>query len=123
MICLDTNYLIMGVSEASAEALELSAWREAEEQLITPMPAWFEFLCGPITEAQAAVMRAFLVQIAPFGEREAKASAQLFNSIDRKRQHRIDAMIAGTAVAAGARLATNNRADFEPFVPHGLQLV
>jgi len=34
-----------------------------------------------------------------------------------------NAMIAGTAIAAGARLATNNRDDFEPFITHGLKLV
>lgn len=122
MICLDTNYLIMGIAEGSAEAAQLSAWRQAGEPLITPMPAWFEFLCGPISGPQEAVIRAFLLKITPFGEREAKVSARLFNSIERKRQHRIDAMIAGTALAAGARLATNNRIDFKPFLPHGLQL-
>jgi predicted nucleic acid-binding protein len=36
---------------------------------------------------------------------------------------RIDAMIAATAIVAGAELATNNRADFNAFVPHGLKLV
>jgi len=32
-------------------------------------------------------------------------------------------MIAGTAITAWARLATQNRADFKPFVAHGLLLV
>ncbi|MCC5808589.1 MAG: hypothetical protein JJU00_19840 [Opitutales bacterium] len=32
-------------------------------------------------------------------------------------------MIAATATVAGARLATNNRADFLPFVSHGLTLI
>jgi predicted nucleic acid-binding protein len=31
-------------------------------------------------------------------------------------------MIAGTALAAGATLATNNQSDFAAFIPHGLTL-
>lgn len=123
MICLDTNYLIRGVSEGSGEAAELIEWIEAGETLITPMPAWFEFICGPVTEDQKTTMRAFITGIIPFAEAEAVEAARLFNAIKRKRSHRVDAMIAGTATAAGARLATNNRPDFEPFVAHGLTLV
>jgi DNA (cytosine-5)-methyltransferase 1 len=41
----------------------------------------------------------------------------------RKRHLRVDAMIAGTATAVGARMATGNRSDFEPFTKHGLTLV
>lgn len=123
MICLDTNYLIRGVSKNTAEAGELVAWIEAGETLITPMPAWFEFICGPVTEDQKTTMRAFLTGIIPFAEAEAVEAARLFNSIQRKRSHRVDAMIAGTAITAKARLATNNRADFKPFAAHGLQLL
>jgi predicted nucleic acid-binding protein len=36
---------------------------------------------------------------------------------------RIDAMIAATAILAGARLATLDKGDFKVFVPHGLKLV
>ena len=122
MICLDTNYLIRGVTVGTEEAAELVAWVEAGEILITPMPAWFEFICGPVTDEQMETMRAFLTTIVPFGEAEAMEAARLFNAIDRKRSLRVDSMIAGTASAAKARLATMNRADFEPFVPHGLQL-
>ena len=123
MICLDTNYLIRGVSEGTAEADELVAWFKAGETLITPMPAWFEFICGPITQDQQTTMRAFLTKIVPFAEAEAVEAARLFNAIKRKRPLRVDAMIAGTAVTAKARLATCNRADFAPFAAHGLKFI
>lgn len=122
MICLDTNYLIRGVTAGTEEAAELVVWIEAGEILITAMPAWFEFICGPVTGEQMETMRAFLTTIVPFGEAEAMEAARLFNAIDRKRSLRVDSMIAGTASAAKARLATMNRDDFEPFVPYGLQL-
>jgi predicted nucleic acid-binding protein len=32
-------------------------------------------------------------------------------------------MIAGTAIVANARLATNNRTDFKPFAAQGLKLI
>jgi predicted nucleic acid-binding protein len=123
MICLDTNYLIRGVSEGTAEADELVAWFKAGETLITPMPAWFEFICGPITQDQQTTMRAFLTKIVPFAEAEAVEAARLFNAIKRKRSLRVDAMIAGTAITAKARLATCKRADFAPFAAHGLKFI
>lgn len=123
MICLDTNYLIRGVSEGTAEAGELIAWIEAGETLLTAMPAWFEFLCGPVTGEQTTTMRAFLTEIVPFAEPEAAEAARLFNAVNRSRRLRVDTMIAGTAITAGASLATNNRDDFQPFVAHGLQLL
>ena len=123
MICLDTNYLIRGVAEGTEEAAALVAWIKAGETLVTPMPAWFEFICGPVTEDQKTTMRAFLTAIIPFAEAEATEAARLFNASKRNRALRVDAMIAGTAIAARARLATQNRADFKPFTAHGLTLV
>ncbi len=123
MICLDTNYLIRGLAAATSESEELSAWYEEGEQLITAMPAWFEFICGPVTDMQEATARAFLTSIVPFGEREAIEAARLFNAISRNRKYSVDAMIAATAIVAKAHLATNNRKDFLPFVPHGLILL
>jgi predicted nucleic acid-binding protein len=123
MICLDTNYLINGVAAGTPEAGELVAWTQAGELLITPMPAWFEFLCGPVSPAQISTMRAFLHRIVIFDEPQAKEAARLFNAVHRKRSLRVDAMIAGTAVVAGAVLATSTRADFEPFVAHGVRLL
>jgi len=98
-------------------------WFSAGEALVASMPAWFEFLCGPVTDAQVETVRAFLAEIIPFAEREAVEAARLFNAAGRKRALRVDAMIAGTAIAADAKLATTNRDDFTPFVPYGLQLL
>lgn len=122
MICLDTSYLIRGLVAASSEAEELLAWYRSGEDLVTPMPAWYEFLCGPVTAAQTSTLRAFLKEIIPFDQSQATEAARLFNAVNRRRGLRVDAMIAGTATVAGARLATNNRVDFLNFAPHGLQL-
>ncbi len=123
MICLDTNYLILGLVEDSAEAQALIAWTQVGESLITPMPAWYEFICGPVSDTQICTMRAFIDDIVVFGESEAEEAARLFNVTGRRRHLRVDAMIAGTATVARARLATNNRTDFSSFVPHGLRLI
>ena len=122
VVCLDTNYLILGLVAESAEARELVDWSVSGVPLITPMPAWFEFLCGPATPEQVAAMRAFVTEVVAFAAPQAEEAARLFDAAGRRRSRRVDAMIAGTAVAAGARLATGNRSNFEPFVAHGLEL-
>lgn len=122
MICLDTNYLILGLVSGSRECEALIRWAQAGEQMITAMPAWYEFLCGPVTEAQVTAIRSFLHDVIPFDEPQTRAAARLFNAAGRKRTLRVDAMIAATAIVADAQLATNNRADFGVFVPHGLKL-
>jgi predicted nucleic acid-binding protein len=86
------------------------------------MPAWYEFLSGPVTGPQVDAMRAFLDQIIPFDQPQALEAAHLFNAAGRKRSLRVDATIPATALVAGAHLATNNRADFDAFMPHGLRL-
>ena len=123
MTCLDTNYLISGLVAGTSEAAELSRWYQEGEQLIVPMPAWYEFICGPVTEEQEETARAFVTSIVPFDEREAREAARLFNAIGRSRKYSVDAMIAATAIVAKAILATSNRKDFLPFVPHGLVLL
>lgn len=123
MICLDTNYLIRGISQGTSEASQLVAWAQAGETLVTPMPAWYEFLCGPVTPIQITTLRAFLREIVIFDETQATEAARLFNAVGRNRRLRVDAMIAGTVTSLSARLATNNQADFEPFLAHGLQLI
>jgi predicted nucleic acid-binding protein len=123
MICLDTNYLIRGVAINTLEAADLTTWFRAGEVIVTAMPAWFEFLCGPVTDDQVSTMQSFLAGIIPFAEREAAQAARLFNAMQRKRSHRVDAMIAASAMVADARLATSNHVHFAPFVAHGLQLI
>jgi len=123
MICLDTNYLIRCVEFGSDEAEQIKAWFRSGETLVTPMPAWFEFICGPLTRAQEEIARAFLSEILPFSEPQAVASARIFNATGRKRRLRVDAMIAGTAIVAQAQLATANHDDFTPFLAHGLELI
>ena len=122
MICLDTNYLILGLSAGTREAQQLIVWSQAGEVLITPTIAWFEFVCGPVTAVQINTMRGFLRDIVVFGEPQVVEAARLFNAVGRKRTLRVDAMVAGSAVVARARLATNNRKHFATFAPHGLEL-
>ncbi len=122
MICLDTNYLILGVTPGTRESSQLIAWAQAGEIMVAPAIVWYEFLCGPVTSAQIEVMRAFLREIVPFGEVEAKEGARLFNAVKRNRHLRVDAMIAGTAISLQCSLATNNHADFELFEADGLKL-
>ena len=121
MICLDTNYLILGLVAGSRESGELAAWVAAGELLVAPSLVWFEFLCGPVTEVQVRTMRAFLHELTPFDEPQAIVAANLFNAAARKRSTRVDAMIAATAIVADAALATNNAADFLPFRESGLR--
>lgn len=123
VICLDTNYLIRVLVPGAKEAAEVSAWYRADEPLITPMLAWFEFLCGPVTVEQEEIVRGFLTEIVPMNEPQARLAADLFNQSGRMRCNRIDALIAATAIHAKARLATANRDDFAPFEAHGLSLI
>ena len=124
MICLDTNYLIRGLMKGAPESAQLIQWYQLGEVLLAAARVWYEFLCGPVTEPQINTIRAFLSGgILAFDELQATEAARLFNRIGRIRRLRVDAMIAATAVVAGARLATSNREDYKVFLPHGLKLV
>ena len=124
MICLDTNYLVRGLLKGTRESSELIRWRESGEILLTAAPAWYEFLCGPVTDLQIRIIRAFLSGgVASFEEMQAAEAARLFNAIGRIRRLRTDTMIAATAIVAGSSLATSNMQDFRVFIPHGLKIV
>jgi predicted nucleic acid-binding protein len=122
VICLDTNYLIRCLEPDSEEAGRITGWYRRGERLLAPMPAWYEFLCGPVTPEQEEIMQAFLAEVTPFAEPQAREASRLFNAVGRKRGLRVAAMIAATAIVAGARLATGNESDFAPFLAHGLEL-
>ena len=124
MICLDTNYLVRGLVKGSKESADLVQWYQSNELLMSAAPAWYEFLCGPVASRHIQIVRGFLAGgVIAFDEVQAIEAARLFNAVGRTRRLRTDAMIAATAIVAGARLATSNAEDFKAFVPHGLTIV
>lgn len=123
MICLDTNYLILGLVPDSREAEELIEWSEEGERFCTSSTSWYEFLCGPVDTTQVSTMRGVVESVLPFGTPQAEEAARLYNATGRRRRLRVDAMIASAATTNNVLLATNNREDFETFVPFGLRLV
>ncbi len=123
MICLDTNYLVRALISGTPDAARVEAWIFSGEIIILPTIAWYEFLCGSTAEEESLALALLTGGLHPFGDKEARISARNFRSLKTPRHLRVDAMIAGTAMAADARLATNNRADFKPFLAHGLKLI
>ena len=123
LICLDTNYLILSLVPDSREANRLIEWSEAGERFLAPAVVWYEFLCGPVNKDQIAVMHAMLHEIVSFDASHSEEAARLWNSTGRRRDLRVDTMIAAAALLRDAPLATNNHDDFAPFVNHGLHLL
>jgi predicted nucleic acid-binding protein len=121
MILLDTNILILALVPDSEEARLLTQWLEDGIPLVTSTIVWYEFQCGPVKQSHIDLARRFLTRVLPFKEREAQLAAELFESSGRKRGIKVDAMIAATAIANSARLATRNTQDFQSFP--GLKLV
>jgi predicted nucleic acid-binding protein len=122
VICLDTNYLILGLVSDSPETEELIGWSRSGETFCTPSTTWYEFLCGPVNATQVSTMKGVLQRILPFDDRQAQEAARLYNATGRKRRLRVDAMIAAAATTHRNPLATSNQDDFAEFVPLGLTL-
>lgn len=124
MILLDTNYLIRVLVANSQEAERVSAWLAVPEEFGTSAIAWYEFRCGPVDDEGVAIVRDLVGdRIIPFSANEAAEATRLWNATGRSRRTRVDAMIAATALAAGASLATGNADDFRVFTDHGVRLV
>jgi predicted nucleic acid-binding protein len=124
MICLDTNYLIRMLLPDTAESKRVKKWLKQGEALSTSSIAWYEFLCGPVGEAEIQTVRACLQGgIVAFEEAQITEAARLFNATGRSRRLRVDAMIAACAVTANIPLATDNKEDFCEFVKFGLVLM
>lgn len=121
MICLDANYLILGATFGTSESDRIFSWLKEGKRLITASVCWYEFRCGPVSETQLDFMCSFLSDILSFTEQEAEMAARLFDHAGRARYLKTDAMIAATAIVAGAELATNNVQDFRKFP--GLTLI
>lgn len=121
---LDTGFLIRALVPGSAEATDLRAWLTEGRALRMSCVAWAEFLCGPgedepvPQELAARVVRRRL----PLNEGAAATAARLFNGGGRRRGTLPDAMIAATAMADAAALATTDQAGFARWTGAGLEL-
>lgn len=123
MIHLDTNYLIGMAVRGSVAAQNVDQWLAAGEPLAASSLVWTEFLNGPVSAADIALVASVIEdEVVPFEKQTAALAAQLFNQTGRRRGSRFDCLIAATAILANAELATENKSDFKPFVAHGLKL-
>jgi predicted nucleic acid-binding protein len=122
MIQLDTSFLIRSLVPGSEEDLVLRRWLRARETLGVSAPAWTEFQCGPVSAVAIEIAGRLLGEPLPFAEAESALAARLFNESGRRRGSLIDCLIAATAMQAGDKLATSNRADFQRLEKLGLSL-
>ena len=122
MIHFDTNFLIQTVVAGSTAHEKFRAWTQAQETCNTSSIAWAEFLCGPLDASAAAIAQQIFPQPEPFLPADAVLAARLFNQTGRRSRSLADCMIAAVAIRCGAKLATINTADFQPFQTHGLVL-
>ena len=122
MIHFDTNFLIQAVVAGSAAHEKFRAWTQAQEDCNASSIAWAEFLCGPLDAPAEAIARQIFQNPEPFLPADAVLAARLFNQTGRRSRSLADCMIASVATRCGAKLATSNTADFQPFLPYGLVL-
>jgi predicted nucleic acid-binding protein len=122
MIHFDTNFLVASLRPDHVEDARVNAWLEAKEPLGISAVAWSEFLCGPIFPRDEHFASQMFPNIEAFSAQDASLAADLFNKTGRRSRSLADCMIAATAIRCGAKLATINLPDFQPFVPHGLVL-
>ena len=123
MIHLDTNFLVELVTMGSDGGKRLRQWLTDGQEVGTCAIAWSEFCNGPLSREQKDAAFAVLNNhIADFTWRDGEEAARLFNLAGRRRGSHVDCMIAASALAAGATLATRNHDDFARFIPYGLNL-
>ena len=122
MIHLDTSFLIGALTRGSREDARLREWIGANEPLGMSTVAWAEFLCGPVDETALSVASVVVGRQSRFTEEMAAIAARLFNGSGRRRGTLVDCMIAATALAEEAAVATSNPDDFRRFETFGLAL-
>ena len=123
MIHLDTNVLI-ALPVLARQRHALTQRTSRGEAVQTSSLAWFEYVCGPVDDAEQQLVRAAISgHIVAVDDVIAERAAALFNLAGRKRSLRTDSLIAATAMQAGAELATYNAQDFTAFTEHGLTLL
>ena len=101
---------------------QFTAWASAGEAANISAIAWAEFLCGPMDATAGALARQIFPSPEPFLPTDAVLAASLFNQTGRRSRTLADCMIAAVAIRCGAKLATLNAGDFQPFTRHGLVL-
>lgn len=122
MIHLDTSFLIRVLPSGSPEEGALQEWIDADETLAVSTVAWTEFLCGPFEPSALEVAARVIDRYVDFTPAHAEVAARLFNLSGRRRRLFTDCMIAATAIADGAPIATANEQDFRQFESEGLTL-
>lgn len=122
MIHLDTSFLISALDPGSPEDRRLRVWIRDGETLAMSTVAWAEFLCGPLARTEMELASEIIGPRRDFTQDHAEIAARLFNVSGRRRGSLIDCMIAASAIADGAIIATSNEADFRRFEEAGLTL-
>ena len=120
MIHLDTSFLIQALQSGTGEDAKLRAWLEAEESVGISAMTWAEFLCGPLNADDKELAEALFPVVEPLTPADSAKGAEFFNATGRRSRSLADCLIAAAALRLGARIATRNLADFEPFVALGL---
>ena len=123
MIHLDTSFLIRGSLSGSTEDRALRGWVGAREELGVSTVAWAEFLCGPYERSSLEFLISVIDHYIDFTSAHAEVAAHLFNQSGRRRGSQMDCMIAATAIAEKAPIATADSRDFRRFESEGLTLV
>lgn len=119
---LDTNFLIGASQLGSPVRARVEQWLRAGEPLHISAVAWAEFLCGPLRPGEEAACFCLLQTIHSVDTKVATLAARLFNATGRRSRSFPNCLIAATALTEAQPLATENMADFLPFISHGLIL-
>jgi predicted nucleic acid-binding protein len=122
MIHFDTNFLIQATVAGSSAHAGFQRWSAAGEGFGLSTVAWAEYLCGPLDPQAEAIAKQMFPSPEGFLAPDAALAADLFNKTGRRSRSLADCMIAAVAIRCGARLATINTSDFQPFVQYGLAL-
>jgi predicted nucleic acid-binding protein len=122
MVHLDTNFLISAIQPGSIGDAKLDSWLGAGESLGISSVTWAEFFAGPLSKSDEQIVRQMFTVVESLSGADAEVTARLFNQTGRRSRSLPDCMIAAVAIRCGAKLATINTSDFQPFVQHGLTL-